>query len=1292
MSDFKARIEAELDTSKVDQKIKELDGKKIKLDVDTGNAAKEVQNVNKQIVTTRKSTQSFGDTLKKSFQLGSSYGIVSTAFQAIKQSATDATEAVKGFDDAVTDLRMATGGSYNDVSQLVKGYNQLGKSIGATTTEVSKSADTWLRQGNSISETNTLIRNSMVLSKIADLESADATQYLTSAMKGYKVAVEDTVGIVDKLSSVDLVSATDAGGLAEAMSRTAETANLAGVSMDKLLGYLAATGEVTQKSMSSIGESFKTIFTRMSDIKTGKLELIDEDGTSESLSDVETVLNNMGIKLRESNNEFRNFGDVLDEVAAAWDSYSTVQQAALSKAFAGTRQSENFKVLMENYAAATSYMETAMNSAGTAEQKFNAYLDSIEAKTKSLQAAFESLAVNTIPTEMYGGIVDATTALVTFLDKTNLLKGTLVGLAGAGAIKAFTVLTTGITSAAMRMNEFNAALNLVKAGNIGASQIELLAHMTGNLSKSQLKAVISSQALSTQQRIAILTTQGMSEAEAKAALASMGLATAEGAATTATFTLNGALKGLWATIKANPYLLIIAGIAAAVTALSNLKDAAEEAAEAAKTAANEIKESFSNDLSNISSNLNTLKGLEREFEELSKGVDNYGNNVSLTADEYERYKEIVQTILGISPELVAGYDDEGNAIANKNGLLAQSIALMEEEQRLKRQELTSNDNLWTIAKGSATEVQEAYDEIKSDFIDRDLYKAGTINKGKWNELNGRGDYLPAVISSITGADYDDLLTDKNYADYAEKIVKHRDEILNAVTKPFTYGDITFDAISDSYYDELEDWLDNLEDYCHDAESISSEFAQYLQIIPQGLTEYYTLDATSKDFLAQWIRSKDFEITKDTTQSDIEAWKAEIEEFTKYLASDEDLQLVIEAGLKLNTDSKSADITVKEYKEQIAAFIDSLDGLDEDVKIYIKSTFGIEGDESEWSKEVDKKVGRVQNILKDEYDDSVLSLPMSDLEIAYKISADQDSLTWEELLALIEEYKRSIDPTTFDGYIEGAKGIASEISNIQSILNSQSTGTSISVEDFNSEELKDYTSALEYNNGVLQLNAEKVNEIVQAKAEETIATNNANKAMAQSEYLSNAAEIEKLRKKIQDKNFEEGESAELVQADIDALLSRNSVLKQQCDSYDLVTASLEEATSAYQNWLNAQNASQSGDMFDDTLDAINHINDTLNNQDSEYYGRVGRTDYQAAIDLIIPDTVNAEDKEAVNKYLDEIHAMFTYDEDGNRAGLNIDNFCKEAVDAGLMVLNEAGTAYEIAGGKTMEDFAEGMNLS
>ena len=80
-------------------------------------------------------------------------------------------------------------------------------------------------------------------------------------MKGYGIESEQVLdGIVSKLSEVDMVSATSAGGLAEAMSRTANSAKIAGVSIDKLISYLAVVGEVTQKEMSSIGESFKTIF------------------------------------------------------------------------------------------------------------------------------------------------------------------------------------------------------------------------------------------------------------------------------------------------------------------------------------------------------------------------------------------------------------------------------------------------------------------------------------------------------------------------------------------------------------------------------------------------------------------------------------------------------------------------------------------------------------------------------------------------------------------------------------------------------------------------------------------------------------------------------------------------------------------------------------------------------------------------------------------------------------------------------------------------------------------------
>lgn len=69
----------------------------------------------------------------------------------------------------------------------------------------------------------------------------------------------------------------------------------------------------------------------MRDIKAGAA--LDEEG--ESLSNVEDILKEVDIKLRDSVGEFRNFGDVLDEVGAKWNSYSGVEQAAIAKAFSG---------------------------------------------------------------------------------------------------------------------------------------------------------------------------------------------------------------------------------------------------------------------------------------------------------------------------------------------------------------------------------------------------------------------------------------------------------------------------------------------------------------------------------------------------------------------------------------------------------------------------------------------------------------------------------------------------------------------------------------------------------------------------------------------------------------------------------------------------------------------------------------------------------------------------------------------------------------------------------------------
>lgn len=270
------------------------------------------------------------------------------------------------------------------------------------------------------------------MSKIGDLTSEESTKYLTSAMKGYKVEAEDALSIVDKLSAVDLVSATDVGGLAEGMSEVAAAADLAGVSMDRLLGYLAVVGETTQEGMSSVGNSFNAIFARMGSIKLSRLDEYKEQ-TGEDLNNVETVLRGEGINLRDETGDFRDLGEVLDEVAANWENYSQVSQNAIAQAFAGTHHRNSFIILMQNYDTAMKYMDESINSSGQSLEKFQAYQNSLSGSIEDFKNSFQTLSNTIVGSNFLKGIVDSGTAALDVLDQLVSTLGVIPSLlAGVG--------------------------------------------------------------------------------------------------------------------------------------------------------------------------------------------------------------------------------------------------------------------------------------------------------------------------------------------------------------------------------------------------------------------------------------------------------------------------------------------------------------------------------------------------------------------------------------------------------------------------------------------------------------------------------------------------------------------------------------------------------------------------------------------------------------------------------------------------------------------------------------------
>lgn len=367
--------------------------------------------------------QSFGKKLSETFKRLTGWSIATKAVMGAWKALKTTYDTVVTLDKAIVNLSMVTGQNRIKTKELMDTYIQMGRELGATGAEVANSANEWLRQGYSASETNELIEATMVLSKVGMLESAEATQYLTSAIKAYKIDVADAMSIVDKMSAVDMSAAVSTAGLAEAMSKTANSARIAGVSIDRLYGYLAAVAEVTQADPASVGTSFKTLFARMSNVKLGKME--DEDGNdiTQEISDAETVLNRVGIALRTSATEFRDFGDVLDDVAAKWSSFSSVEQSTIATAFGGTRQKEQVITLFENYGQALGYMETSANSAGTAMKKYEAYSSGVEASIASLTATFQSFAQHTLDSDIIKWFVDLGDILMSVADILSNLGG-----------------------------------------------------------------------------------------------------------------------------------------------------------------------------------------------------------------------------------------------------------------------------------------------------------------------------------------------------------------------------------------------------------------------------------------------------------------------------------------------------------------------------------------------------------------------------------------------------------------------------------------------------------------------------------------------------------------------------------------------------------------------------------------------------------------------------------------------------------------------------------------------------
>lgn len=1207
--------------------------------------------------------QSLGGSFREAFSAYSLANMMQDGLYKIVDAGKKAVSTVKEFDDLKTNLAMVTGKDKTYTEDLMQSYNELGQEIGSITSDVAESANTWLRQGRSMADTNQLIKDSMVLSKDAQISSEDAAQVLTSTLNGFKLGADQASRINDILTSIDLKSASDAGGIGTSLQKVASQANNVGMSLEKTAAIIATIKDVTQGSDETIGTSLKSILSRMNNIKAGKF--VDDNG--EALNDVEKVLNKIGITMRDNNDQFLDSETIIDSVADKWDTLNKNTQKAVSTALGGTHQANSVIAMLDNYDKVKMLTETAYNSEGTADKKFqDNYLNSLEAKTNALKASLENLSTSLVSDNMYSGFLDGAKAMADFAANTDILQASLAGLASAGGVYAFQQLINLFRE----FSNMGQAMDISRMTEISTDSFEQLLGLTQGLSESQTRMVLSSEALTEAQRTAVLVNQGMSEAEAQAAVAAMGLTTANEAAAASTFTLSGAMEGMLATLMANPLILVAAGVTAAVTAYSAYKRSIEEAVSSAKSAGNTWEENTTS----IQDNISRIQELRTA---LASGT--------LTEQEAADAKS---ELLSIQESLSDSYGNQVSGLDLINGSLTEQIALLDQVNEKQSQSFL-NENKKGIDK-----AQKEMEKNRHTYLGR-FY-------------DNRSEESEAIKKSIK----------KLQETYGEDVFKL--DSADGITM-----DIQFNADASTAKDALNDFMtevSGIEDQFGETDvtdQLANNAASGLTKAKDVLSKYQDIYKQAQE--AELISDDKLYKSGDTEQKAskwISDYAKAVEDYNNAIA-DGDNSKISEASQKFSELDSTVNGLVKNtgmsaYADQVKEIRDELNDTAIANDKFTKAVNGT--DTSKFGKSISENAEALKELnLSDtdfryafetdgvqEGEDQINALVQAALDTG--VISDTSASSVANLASMLAELG-VISSSTGSSLDEAAESIGdiseridkasaalTGIQKAESVLDAQSTGKSISLDDFNSDELADYTSALEYNNGALQLNAEKVRELQKAKAEEQIQTNNNQKAEKQNQYMQNIAQIEQLQDQLRGLTDAKGEEAQAIQSSIDALLSDNDAIVNQCNQLDLLSASLREATGAYQNWLDKQNASESGDMFDDAMGAMEKIDNVTKNSDSEDYGRIGTNSYKAAVDFIVPDTVDSQDAEAVSSYMSSIEHYFNHDEDGNRIGLDVQEFCAKATKAGLMELDEASGEYKVAGQKTMEDFAEGLNLS
>lgn len=359
--------------------------------------------------------------------------VIMTAVRTAKQMVSAAVEV----ESAMAQIKIVTGASDSQMEVFLTKSIALAKELGQSVTDVASSIETFARLGYNMSDSSNLAKYANIMANVGNTDVDTATTGITSIIKGYELDANDAEHVSDVLVKVGQEYAISAEELMAAFQRGGAALHASGTDFEKSAALFAATNASLQNAETT-GTMWKTVSARIRGATTELEEMGEEtDGLAQGLSKYREEIKALsGVDIMKDENTYKDMYDIFVQLAEVWDNMEDVSQSRVAEILGGTRNTSGIMSTITNIKDAIGAYSSAMDSAGTATEANNVYMDTTKAKVGELKAAFQELSSDFISSNFTKGAVEGLKGIVEAIDKIVETVGSLgTILAGLGLAK-----------------------------------------------------------------------------------------------------------------------------------------------------------------------------------------------------------------------------------------------------------------------------------------------------------------------------------------------------------------------------------------------------------------------------------------------------------------------------------------------------------------------------------------------------------------------------------------------------------------------------------------------------------------------------------------------------------------------------------------------------------------------------------------------------------------------------------------------------------------------------------------